>query len=198
MKKRNLAFAKNIDTIYFFPNIVSQYCVEIYYQICCTGKKYFSIGFKNNSGVCELSIYYGKTCTGPKDIRWIKNAVHLLLVFEGFFDFLSFVQINENYVNISRKSFDVLSSVWQANHDFLLLNYLFLYTKLTSFFLKYKTVGLLQDNHYTVKRIPQKIFLENKKIIDYSERYKNNKHLNALQTDKNNRNNRSRFFSSKR
>ena len=64
---------------------------EIEYKL--NGKKYFGIGFFNNSGGVEIRNKYSKICLGTKDVTLIKNDMNLsneIVVFEGFIDYLTF------------------------------------------------------------------------------------------------------------
>lgn len=59
-------------------------------------KEYYGIGFKNDSGGYEIRNPYIKTSSAPKDIKTITNNAKEAVVFEGFFDFLSFITIHKN------------------------------------------------------------------------------------------------------
>lgn len=78
LKQRNIPF-----------EIADQYCREVQYQI--DAKTYYSIGFKNDAGGYELHNRYCKNSSSPKAIITIKNGSAKCAVFEGFFDFLSFI-----------------------------------------------------------------------------------------------------------
>jgi hypothetical protein len=71
--------------------LAEQYCKEVTYEMY--GKKYYGIGFKNDSGGYEIRNPYFKTSSAPKDIKTILNGAKETAVFEGFFDFLSFIAI---------------------------------------------------------------------------------------------------------
>lgn len=74
--------------------LASQYCKEIHYEN--RGRKYYAIGFSNNSGGYELRSKFFKGCTN-KDITILKyeNLQNQCLVFEGFFDFLSYLVMQD-------------------------------------------------------------------------------------------------------
>lgn len=59
------------------------------------GKIYKSIGFKNDSGGYELRSANFKACLGHKDITLHKlnGKTDIIAVFEGFFNFLSFIEL---------------------------------------------------------------------------------------------------------
>ncbi|EKT4519672.1 toprim domain-containing protein [Flavobacterium psychrophilum] len=101
---------------------------EIHYSI--KEKKYFALGFRNDSGGFEIRSKYAKICLGKKDISHIKNDSKTLRIFEGFFDYLSFqeqIKINEN-------------------SNFLILNSVALLQKNLSILENYDTIELYLDN----------------------------------------------------
>lgn len=73
--------------------------VEVAKEFCCVvvfllnNKKTYSIGFRNNSGGYELRNECLKLSSSPKDVTHIQSnpqsRSNKLIVFEGFFDFLS-------------------------------------------------------------------------------------------------------------
>lgn len=82
-------------------DIAKEHCKEIYYSI--GDKRYFAIGFENESGRYELRNKYFKGCTS-KDITTYKHQLsnqqekqntEVCLVFEGFIDFLSYLTIKD-------------------------------------------------------------------------------------------------------
>ena len=77
-------------------------------------KNYFGIGFKNDSGGCEIRNAYSKICLGKKDITSIKKDSKDVRVFEGFFDFLSFKKV-KNYLEKETSDYIILNSVSMIN-----------------------------------------------------------------------------------
>lgn len=80
--------------------VLSKYCKEVVYKHTASNRIYTAIGFKNNADGYELR-FKGKdngkdfkACLGKKDITFIDNYQSDLLVFEGFFDFLSFIELD--------------------------------------------------------------------------------------------------------
>ncbi|QDK77766.1 mobilization protein [Spirosoma sp. KCTC 42546] len=68
--------------------IASRYLREVHYET--KGKKYFAAGFPNDSGGYELRNPYFKGSISPKGITtYTVNSSKSVLLFEGFFDFLS-------------------------------------------------------------------------------------------------------------
>jgi hypothetical protein len=79
---------RHIDTM-----LAQQYCKEISYMR--GGKRFFGIAFPNIGGGYEIRNRYYKGCTAPKTISIIKAADRTCrcCVFEGFFDFLSYMTL---------------------------------------------------------------------------------------------------------
>jgi len=103
---------------------------EVHYQV--NQKKYFAIGFKNRSDGWELRSKYAKICLGKKDITLIDNGCTVIKIFEGFFDYLSSLQISD------KKN--------ENESDFLILNSAALVVKNISILEKYKVIELYLDN----------------------------------------------------
>lgn len=117
--------------------IIKPYAVrsvrEVHYNI--NEKQYFAIGFRNNSDGWEFRSKYAKICIGKKDITLIENQSSIIKVFEGFFDYLSFLQISDE------KS---------INHsDYLILNSAALVVKNIDLLNQYETIELYLDNDIT-------------------------------------------------
>jgi hypothetical protein len=108
--------------------IAQKYCKELYYMV--GEKRYFGIGFKNDSGSYEIRNKYFKGATS-KDITTIRRkdafACH---IYEGFLDYLSHLTIDkynmtnnsENWLKLtSGENVIILNSVTNINKvkDFL-------------------------------------------------------------------------------
>lgn len=83
--------------------IARKYCVEIWFKYKET--KYFTIGFKNDSGGYESRNKFFPRSFAPKDITTIKGkSSKLVIIFEGFMDFLSYLtdhklsELNDTYI----------------------------------------------------------------------------------------------------
>lgn len=66
-------------------------CLEVDFQLY--KKQHTAIGFPNDSGGYELRNAYFKGSSSPKTFRLIHNGSKAIEVFEGFFDFLSWLTI---------------------------------------------------------------------------------------------------------
>lgn len=95
------------------PEISTKYCKEVYFRYTPEGKTNFAVAFENDKGGIEFRNKYSKGCAINKDITSIKNSSERCLVFEGFIDFLSYMQIMKDQPD--KQNFDVviLNSVSQ-------------------------------------------------------------------------------------
>lgn len=137
---------------------------EIEYML--NGKKYFGIGFFNNSGGVEIRNKYSKICLGKKDVTLIKNDLKTLneiVVFEGFFDYLTFKNLESAESSIS---------------DCLILNSTAMLFKVDKELRAYYKTSLFldnDDNGITIKQVIRKNY---KNVEDCSLLYKDFKDLN--------------------
>ena len=72
-------------------------------------RKFKGLAFENQSGGFEIRSEKFKSCHGKKDISLIKNDGQNLLVFEGFFDFLSYLEMPN--LTIENADYLILNSV---------------------------------------------------------------------------------------
>ncbi|WP_337041296.1 toprim domain-containing protein [Emticicia sp. 17c] len=105
--------------------VLSKYCKEVVYKHTASNRIYTAIGFKNASDGYELRFNDFKACLGKKDITFIDNYQSDLLVFEGFFDFLSFIELD---VHKFQANYLILNSVALLNRfDFSPVNAIYSY-----------------------------------------------------------------------
>ena len=135
---------------------------EIHYQM--NDKKYFGIGFKNDSDGYEIRNAYSKICLGKKDITTIKNNSKSLLVFEGFFDFLSFKNIEESLEN--------------EPSDYMILNSVSMINKIKNSLETYEKIDLYFDNDEAGNRAVELIKNEKIEAEDCRVLYSDFKDLN--------------------
>ena len=143
---------------------------EIHYQM--NGKPYFGIGFYNNSGGVEIRNKYSKICLGKKDVTFIKNLDNLkyeVCVFEGYFDFLT-------YLN--------LPNAQNSNSDYLILNSTAMLFKVEEELIEYHKIVLFLDNDLNGKNLTEKIINMYANVEDCSMFYRNFKDLNEWFIDK--------------
>ena len=140
----------------------TEFLQEIHYRM--KDKNYFGIGFKNNSGGYEIRNKYSKICLGKKDISTIKNDSNSVRIFEGFFDFLSFKNL-ENKLE-------------KEPSDYLILNSVSMIHNIKNSLGKYNKVELYFDNDEAGDRAVEIISSEIQNAEDCRVLYSDFKDLN--------------------
>ena len=138
------------------------YLKEIHYRV--NDKSYFGIGFKNDSAGYEIRNKYSKICLGKKDVSTIKNDSENLKIFEGFFDFLSFKNIEKSLENESS--------------DYVILNSVSMISKIKNSLENYKKIELYFDNDEAGNRAVEMLKNEMGNIEDCRVLYSDFKDLN--------------------
>ena len=137
---------------------------EVEYEL--NGKKYFGIGFFNNSGGVEIRNKYSKICLGKKDVTLIKNELNIsneIVIFEGFFDYLT-------YRNLEKTN--------NSTCDFLILNSTAIIFKVEELLKEYDKISLFLDNDGNGEFVKSKIQYQYNNVEDCSLLYQNFKDLN--------------------
>jgi hypothetical protein len=143
-------------------DLANLYCREIHYRN--RDKKYFAIGFKNDAGGYELSIPPNfKGCIAPKDITTIRNNSNTCLVFEGFWDFLSYLSIQK---------------IEKTKHDVAILNSVANVQKAMGFLKSYREIYTYLDNDEAGRKATELIKSNCVSVNNRSERYARFKDLN--------------------
>lgn len=143
-------------------SIADRFCEEV--DFCLYGKKYTVIGFPNKAGGYELRSQEFKGSSSPKDISFINNSTDEVIVFEGFFNFLSFEAINNGE---------------QAPlTNYLVLNSLSFFEKSRSLMEKYKQIHLALDNDNAGRNFTAQALQWGSQYVDSSDFYKGSKDLN--------------------
>ena len=154
-------------------NYVSKRCIplEIADKYCCEvdfllyGKQQTVIGFPNKSGGFELRNENFKGSSSPKDVTLIDNKTDNLVVFEGFFSFLSFATINKNQTALLTNC--------------LILNSLSFFEKSRPLMESYGHIHLCLDRDAAGKgHTKQAIEWNPEKYIDKSSFYQDRKDIN--------------------
>ncbi len=143
-------------------DVAKEFCKQVTYQI--HRKEYYSIGFKNDAGGYELRNTFYKSGSAPKDITTIANGSKNVTVFEGFFDFLSFIVMNKN----ERPSAT----------DFVVLNSVSFFEKARAFMEQHNTINLYLDRDTTGQNYTRYALSLSSKYKDESHMYKHYKDLN--------------------
>lgn len=137
---------------------------EVEYEL--NRKKYFGIGFFNNSQGVEIRNKYSKICLGKKDVTLIKNEIDTsteIVIFEGFFDYLTFRKLEKQESN---------------NLDYLILNSTAMLFKVERTLNEYNKISLFLDNDANGKSVSLKIQNQFNNVEDCSFLYRNFKDLN--------------------
>lgn len=138
---------------------------EVSYEL--NKRRYFGIGFENNSGGMEIRNKYSKICLGKKDITVINGSNvrnKEICIFEGFFDFLTFKNIN--------------MAEEELNTDYVILNSTAMFFKAEELLKSYEKVSLFLDNDSNGVATKDIIKGKYKKVEDCSLIYKGFKDLN--------------------
>lgn len=101
------------------PDIIKENCREVSFNV--NDKKLYAIGFSNSKGGFELRNEYYKGCASPKSISHIKNGADNCCLFEGFFDYLSFLVLKKE--SFPKTDFIILNSVALINHIYKLVDF---------------------------------------------------------------------------
>ncbi len=143
--------------------IADQFCSEITYRL--NDKKYYAIGFSNNSGGYELRNEYIKGSSSPKDITFIDKGAKDPAVFEGFFNFLSYLALYQNREKSIR--------------NFLILNSTSFFEKSLPLMQPHKAVHLYLDHDKTGEKFTRHaISLDKEKFKDERQLYQKYSDLN--------------------
>lgn len=99
-------------------SIAAAYCQEVQFEL--SGRHFFAIGFKNDQGGFELRNPHFKGSSSPKASTFLDQGCNDLAVFEGFFDFLSFLTLGQ-YSPQPPSNFLILNSLaYFPKHRFIM------------------------------------------------------------------------------
>ena len=144
------------------PDIARQWCKEITFSIHL--KEYYAIGFPNDLNGYELRNEFFKGSTRPKGITTIDYKADTLYVFEGFFDFLSFLTINKNRECVTE--------------NFIVLNSLSFIESIKPVIPQYKLIKLFLDRDAKGQSCTGELISLSNTITDESHLYHRHKDLN--------------------
>lgn len=141
-------------------DIAKKYCREIHYRV--GDKRYYAIGFPNNSYGYALRNPYFKGCLPPSDASYIPNSSEEINLFEGFMDYLSLLTMSPEE---EKKAALILNSINNI--------------KKSRFFLsKHKLICSYLDNDEGGKRTLEQLKRDGFAIQDSSSVFQNYKDLN--------------------
>ena len=109
---QNMALVDYMQSRAINIDLAALFVRAVYWENVKNDKTNFAIGFKNDSGGWEVRNKYYKGSLGNKDITLIKannNTNNKLLIFEGFFDLISYATITN--INIFKIDIVVLNSL---------------------------------------------------------------------------------------
>ncbi len=143
-------------------DIATKYCRQVAFKL--NDRTHQALGFPSDKGGYELRSPNYKGSNSPKAVTTIQNGSQNLVVFEGFFDFLSYCTINKNQS--------------LAQYDFLVLNSTAFLEKNRPFMDTYPRVNLYLDNDSTGKACTTKAQSWGSQYADQSHQYSGYKDLN--------------------
>lgn len=136
-------------------------------------KTYSYLAFENDKGGCELRNPYYKGCTHPKWVTTIKNnPTYPILVFEGFFDFLSAWEI--------AKRNQAAESTFMEQSNYLILNSIALLNRGIEVLKRYDEIRLFLDNDSAGIKSANKLISSFPKAKNYSKYYEGFEDLNEF------------------
>jgi len=148
-------------------HIADQFCLEVDFLLY--HKKITTIAFKNSAGGYEFRSASFKGSNSPKEVTLFgKDFSKSILVFEGFFDFLSYQAIHHRKLILLPKQ--------QPN--FLILNSIGFIEKMKPRLHKYASVHLYLDRDSKGLSVTKELLAIGNKYHDESLTYKNHKDLN--------------------
>ena len=144
------------------PTTIEQYLREVRYSY--RGREYYGFGWYNESGGIEMRNPIFKCCLGRKGLTVVGDLVECkMLVFEGYFDFLSAVELG--FFDVFHHTAIVLNSVSMVSHAVEIL-------KLATF------VECWLDNDSAGRNALTKLTGSGLSILDRSNVYSKSKDLN--------------------
>ncbi len=164
---RSFALIRYLEERRIPLDIADRFCKEVRYGL--NQKEYYGIGFKNVGGGYEIRNPYFKTSSSPKGITTIQNNAEQVMVFEGFFDFLSFISLNRNQDPVE--------------NDFVILNSVSFFEKARPFMEKHLSVRLYLDRDDTGNKFSKYGMSISDQYSDESGLYKHYKDLNNFLVD---------------
>ena len=144
--------------------LAAAYCREVHFTL--HGKAYVALGFPNNSGGWELRNASFKGSTSPKDLTLLEGGRGTVAVFEGFFSFLSYLQLA-----VEKKV---------PETSYLVLNSLALLDRTGPVLQGHQRVHLYLDRDEAGRKATQRLLACGLSCRDRSHGYRHHKDLNEL------------------
>lgn len=144
-------------------DIAKLHCKEVHYSV--KDKKYFAIGFCNDTNGYELRNKYFKGCTNKHITTHSGSDKETCLVFEGFIDYLSFL---------------TLKGLKSPIQDIVILNSITNFPKAINFIQSHPKVYTYLDNDEAGRKTTEQIKSVCVSVSDQSIKYRDYKDLNDL------------------
>jgi DNA primase len=142
--------------------LANKYCREVHYQN--QSGRFFSVGFRNDKGGYELNSPPDfKSCISPKEITTFRNGSDTCLVFEGFWDFLSYL---------------TMQKIEKTKHNVAILNSVANVQKAMDFLKSHREIYTYLDNDYAGRKANELIKSANSTVYNRSTKYEGYKDLN--------------------
>ena len=145
------------------PSVAAAFCREVRYEV--NGRAFFAVGFRNDAGGWELRSPQFKGSSAPKSITTFDRHGDTALLFEGFFDLLS-------YLTLQHKA--------TPTADTAVLNSVVNLPRALPFLARHTTIHAFLDNdeagRLTLERL--RSALPGATVIDRAESYRAHKDLN--------------------
>jgi hypothetical protein len=145
-------------------DLAKAHCQEVRYSLY--GKTFYAIGFPNNEGGYELRNLHFKGSSSPKTVTFINNQAPDIAVFEGFFNFLSFLAIRQNAP--------------QSATNYLVLNSLSFFQKSRPVLEQYQQINLYLDRDKAGQTCTEQALAISNQYKDGSELYAGYKDCNQF------------------
>jgi DNA primase len=159
--------------------VAGKYLQQITYRTA--EREFTALGFKNNAGGYELRSVSFKGSSSPKDSTLIMGSktAHTLVVFEGMFSFLSYLEIKESLPAFTEKmNADEDPVLAKPESDYLVLNSLAFLEKRREMMEHYSKINLYLDSDKAGVEATQKALHWSEKYKDKSFLYNGHKDLN--------------------
>ena len=145
-------------------SVADSYCYEVQFTNSGNEKIYTAIGFKNNAGGYELRNQFFKASSSPKYVTYLDNNANNIAVFEGFFDFMS-------YLSVPKLQEGGLT-------NFLILNSLSFFERSLLLMEKHQSIHLYLDQDLAGKKFTKLALKRSPTFKDESKLYQGYKDLN--------------------
>jgi len=143
-------------------NVAQNYCREVRFSL--HDKVYAAVGFCNDKGGFELRNPWFKGSSAPKAVSSFENGHKELMVFEGFFNFLSYQSLHQNHP--------------LPTANFLVLNSASFFEKSRPIMESYNQVHLFLDRDKTGQKCTETALSWSPKYVDESRLYRGYTDLN--------------------